>query len=308
MTLRFRSPVNVPLLRAGTPKPVPPDPRAHDTFRVTQQFDSPDAYHRDGRKHNATDIGNFRCGDPVLAMAPGRARRVKDNATALGAKTDALGIVIDHGHGITTEYWHLNGWTVSDGQMVAAGQQIGIVGRTGLGDVCHVHVEAKRNGIKFDPEPLMFGGSVSVEDSMQVAGTNLRHVQNRQARLTTNSWFRPGPGRKYGTITDEPLPVEALLYPIAVVEGEAIGTAADRADWYYAIKTAGVAGSQLGCVHSSVLPRTADGQGVALVPIEQADCRALETTVTQLRTKIARARTANAGVRQGSDAVEASLA
>jgi hypothetical protein len=168
-TITFRSPVQKPLLRAGTPKPVPPDPRAYDTFRITQQFDDQDSYWaaidaaagRTPRTHQATDIGNFTCGDPVVAMAPGVATRVKDNATALGAASDALGVRIDHGSGISTEYWHLARQVVADGQRVAAGQQIGTVGNTGLKAVCHTHIEAKRNGVKFDPEPLMFGGSVS---------------------------------------------------------------------------------------------------------------------------------------------------
>lgn len=171
-TLTFRSPVTKPLLTYGTPKPVPPDPRAYDTFRVTQRFDSPDSYWaardiaagRPPRTHGATDIGNFRCGDPIVATAPGVARRVHDNATALGMPSDALGVVIDHGYGITTEYWHLNRQDVADGQRVMSGQQIGIVGSTGIGTVCHCHIEAKRNGVRFDPEPLLFGGSLTVEE------------------------------------------------------------------------------------------------------------------------------------------------
>lgn len=173
-TIRFRSPVTKPLLKAGAPKPVPPDPRAYDTFRVTQQFESPDVFYQDGRTHKATDIGNFRCGDPVVAMAPGNLRRVKDNAMALGAVSNALGVIIDHGHGLVTEMWHLNGYSGPSSGQVAAGQQVGIVGRTGLGNVCHLHVEAKRDGIRFDPEPLMFGGSLTVEDDMKIAnGTPL---------------------------------------------------------------------------------------------------------------------------------------
>ena len=306
-TLAFRSPVDRPLLRAGTSKPVPPDPRAHDTFRVTQRFDDPDAYwllSNPGKplsaapKHRATDIGNFRCGDPILAMRAGTARRVKDSA-------GALGIVIDHGHGVTSESWHLNGWTVADGQPVVAGNQVGIVGRTGLGDVCHCHIEVKINGVRVDPEPLMFGGSLTVEDDMQIRGANLRHIQNRSARLTTKARFRSSPEITENVIDD--LEAGALIFPIAVVTGQSVGTALDATDWYYGIKTAGVAGSQLGCVHSSVLPRLPDGRGVALTPIETADCSAQDAEVRRLSTKIARARTANAGARQASEAVEVAL-
>lgn len=303
--LTFRSPVTKPLLRAGTSKPVPPDPAAYDTFRVTQAFGARDFYYADGRVHGAVDVGNFRCGDPVVAMCAGTARRVKDNARSLGAKSDALGVVVDHGYGITSECWHLNRQDVADGQRVAAGQQIGVVGRTGLGDVCHLHVEVKRNGTRIDPEPLMFGGSLTVEDDMQIRGANLRHIQNRSARLAVKARFRSSPETTDNVIDD--LEAGALIFPIAVVTGQSVGTAPDATDWYYGIKTAGVVGSQLGCVHSSVLPRLPDGRGVALTPIETADCSAQDAEVRRLSTKIARARTANAGARQASEAVEVAL-
>lgn len=159
--ISFRRPTVLPVHPAEWKRPA-----GNTDFRVTQTFDAVDYYHQDGRRHNAVDLGNFTCGPAVVAMAPGIVRLVKDNATALGARTDALGAVIDHGEGITTEYWHLNAWTVAQGARVTAGQQIGIVGRTGLGDVCHLHIEAKRNGVRFDPEPLIFGGSIGEEDDM----------------------------------------------------------------------------------------------------------------------------------------------
>ena len=164
-TIQFRRPTIARLHRATAP--VPPA----GEFRVTQHFNTPDYYWSNVPNppnplptHNAVDIGNFRCNDPIVAMAPGTAYRIKDNATSLGAATDALGVRIDHGYGITTEYWHLNGWTITDGQKVNAGQQVGILGSTGLGAVCHTHIEAKRDGVRFDPEPLMFGGSLTVDD------------------------------------------------------------------------------------------------------------------------------------------------
>lgn len=214
-TLTFRSPVTKPLLRKGTPKPIPPDPRAYDTFRVTQQFADPDSYWaardiaagRPPRSHNATDIGNFTCGDSVVAMAAGTAWPLRDNASALGAPSDALGVRVDHGHGVTTEYWHLNRVDITGGQKVAAGQQLGTVGSTGLGNVCHLHVEAKRDGVRIDPEPLMFGGFLVVgEDDvipdftpfatgLVLAGNNLRSEPN-----TTSDNFYIGSPRSFDVL------------------------------------------------------------------------------------------------------------
>lgn len=148
--IRFRSPTTTPLHPFGADVPV-------GTFRVTQRFDDPDFFYRDGRTHGAVDIGNRQCGAPIVAMAPGTASRIKDNATALGAKTDALGIRIDHGQGVSTEYWHLASWGVASGSKVNAGQVIGWLGSTGLGNVCHTHIEMKVDGQRIDPEPYMFG-------------------------------------------------------------------------------------------------------------------------------------------------------
>ena len=138
-------------------------PAGNLDFRVTQRFTDPDSYYGDGRLHRAVDLGNTRCGEALVAMAPGTAWRIRDNATDLGAATDALGVRVDHGHGITTELWHLASYAVASGARVRAGEVIGLHGNTGLGAVCHVHVEAKRHGVRFDPEPLIFGGSVTIE-------------------------------------------------------------------------------------------------------------------------------------------------
>lgn len=198
--ITFRAPVTLPLLRAGTPKPVPPDPRAYDTFRVTQRFGDEDFYWaerdrqagRTPRLHLATDIGNFRCGEPVVAMAPGIAYPVNDGAGALGVR-------IDHGLGVTSEHWHLNRVDVYPGQPVNSGFQIGIVGSTGLGDVCHTHIEVKVNGVRIDPEPLMFGGSL-MEDTVLAFGANqLKTIANSpEFTISADAWFRSEP-----RLTDE---------------------------------------------------------------------------------------------------------
>lgn len=178
--IQFRRPVTTELRRRGQCSP------ATDAFCVTQQFNDPDFYwsNIDPAKaalgHRATDIGNFRCGYPIVAMAAGRARRVQDNATALGAPNNALGIQIEHGYGIVTAYWHLASWSVADGAQVVAGQEIGKLGNTGLGQVCHTHIEATRNGVRFDPEPLMFGGSIDIgtqEADLEIPKTLVHFIQ-----------------------------------------------------------------------------------------------------------------------------------
>lgn len=162
--IAFRSPVTVPLLSADEPSP------PAGIFQVTQHFNTPD-YYASQRipppnplpTHGAVDIGDKRCGAPIVAMAPGTAYRVQDNATSLGAATNALGVVVDHGFGVRSAYWHLATQTVGNGQPVVAGQQIGTLGNTGLLAICHCHIEILLNGVKIDPEPHMFGAALDTE-------------------------------------------------------------------------------------------------------------------------------------------------
>lgn len=291
-TLTFRRPTIEPLHPGSWDRPT--SGTDADDFRITQQFDDPDFYWSkiDPAKaalgHRATDIGNARCGYPLVAMHAGRVIRLRDNATALGAPTDALGLRIDCGFGITLEYWHLERYAVADGATVAAGALVGYVGKTGLGSVCHCHIEAKSNGIRFNPEPLMFGGSITVglvagqEDDVKISGKFLRHVQNRRGALISDAHFRAGV-----VIGDDAslgvMPKGTVLFPVVVVEGKPAGSAADKLEWYGAwlYVSGDGAGYRFGYVHSSLLSRAADDRGTALEPIEAT------TSATDLEAKIA---------------------
>lgn len=310
MLMTFRSPVTTPLYRRGESDGV-----ADDDFTVTQRFADPDFYWssidpvKAALGHRATDIGNFRCGYPIVAMHDGVARRVQDNATQYGAPNNALGIVIDHGYGISTEYWHLASWTAQNGPVVA-GQEIGKLGSTGLGQVCHCHIEAKRDGNKFDPEPLMFGGSITVgqeaAETMQIKGTWIRHVHNRVGKVTSDANIRAG----VLAGDDEALwvlPNGAPFYPSFVVSGREIGTSADKAEWYGGTcRPTSRSGWVFGYIHSSILPRTPSNHGVSLDPVEVNTVEVIKevpTGITQQQLLDAAA----AGRREGIEAARRDL-
>ncbi|MCB0241403.1 MAG: M23 family metallopeptidase, partial [Anaerolineae bacterium] len=65
-------------------------------------------------------------GVPVLAPASG--------TVVLAEPLDVRGnaVVIDHGAGVFTGYWHLSQIDVQAGQQVKPGDQLGLVGTTGL--------------------------------------------------------------------------------------------------------------------------------------------------------------------------------
>lgn len=202
--MQFRSPVTYPVHRLGWQRPA-----GSREFRVTQPFGSLDGFFK-GQAHGAVDLGNGHCHDPIVAMRGGLVRRTDDNAKALGlAATDALGVVIDHGEGITTEYWHLDGYTGPASGWVNAGQQIGILGDTGIGAVCHLHVEAKRNGVRFDPEPLIFGGSIDTEADADVKVPGMNYFAT--GVVGKGNRLRPLTGLTIGsTVLDQDTKVSVL--------------------------------------------------------------------------------------------------
>jgi len=103
--------------------------------------------------HRGTDFVAHE-GDPAYAAAAGRIvfagqLQVRGNA-----------VIIDHGVGVFTTYNHLSEIDVSEGQMVTAGEQVGLVGSTGLVTGPHLHWEVIVRGIEVDGE-LWLSGAVS---------------------------------------------------------------------------------------------------------------------------------------------------
>ncbi len=60
-------------------------------------------------------------------------------------------VVLDHGNGVFTGYWHMSELAVRQGERVEAGQLLGRVGSTGLSTGAHLHWELRVNGVPVDP-------------------------------------------------------------------------------------------------------------------------------------------------------------
>jgi hypothetical protein len=105
--------------------------------------------------HLGTDIG-APSGAPVYAAAAGTV--TFSQATTTGGNE----IWIQHTGGILTKYLHHSTVQVSRGQVVAQGQQIGTVGRTGTATGNHLHFETHVNGTPQDPQPFMAARGITL--------------------------------------------------------------------------------------------------------------------------------------------------
>ncbi len=94
--------------------------------------------------HAGLDIDG-ETGDPVKVAA--------DGVVVLAEPLQVRGnvVVIDHGAGVLTGYFHLDTFDVAEGQAVKAGDVIGTMGATGLVTGSHLHWELHVGGIATSP-------------------------------------------------------------------------------------------------------------------------------------------------------------
>lgn len=99
---------------------------------------------RQGRPHEGMDIA-ADYGQPIRAAAAGRV------VFAGPRGTYGLTVIIDHGNGWQTLYAHASQLLVSEGQEVAAGETVALVGSTGRSTGPHLHLEVRHHGIPLNP-------------------------------------------------------------------------------------------------------------------------------------------------------------
>ncbi len=101
------------------------------------------------RPHNGLDIA-APTGTKVKAAADGRVALVHQDMFYTG-KT----VMLDHGHGVTSVYIHMNDILVGKGQAVVKGTPIGTVGMTGRATGPHLHWGVNWFGTHLDPALLV---------------------------------------------------------------------------------------------------------------------------------------------------------
>ena len=100
------------------------------------------------REHQGLDF-RVPTGTPVAAMNSG---------TVLLARFlyfEGNCVVIDHGQGLLTLYFHLSEFKVKEGDTVKRGQIVGLSGGTGRATGPHLHAQVRWQGVSLDPARLM---------------------------------------------------------------------------------------------------------------------------------------------------------
>jgi len=104
---------------------------------------------RRGRSHNGTDV-SVALGQEIHCAFDGVVRLSRWNSGGFGHI-----VIVRHPSGLETYYAHLSKRLVHAGDVVKAGQTIGLGGRTGRASAVHLHFETRYCDQSFDAERLI---------------------------------------------------------------------------------------------------------------------------------------------------------
>lgn len=105
------------------------------------------------RSYNGGPVNSFHGGVDWGAPEGAPIRAPAHGAVILAENLEVRGgaVIIDHGLGVTSNFWHLSRIDVAPGQEVGPGDVIGLVGTTGLSTAAHLHWEMRVGSVAVDP-------------------------------------------------------------------------------------------------------------------------------------------------------------
>lgn len=137
------------------------------------------------RVHKGIDVKVY-IGDTIRSAFSGRVRIVDYESNGYGNY-----VVIRHGNGLETVYGHLSKQLVSEGQVVRAGEPIGLGGNTGLSTGSHLHFETLFLGKAIDPALLFdFPNQDIVKDFYTFYNTDENNGSGKYASKSDNSTIK----------------------------------------------------------------------------------------------------------------------
>ncbi|RAK50895.1 M23 family metallopeptidase [Phenylobacterium deserti] len=135
-----------------------PGPGARDYRCATRTYQG-----HSGVDIRLLDLPAQKRGVEVLAAAPGRVSRLRNDVADVSVRAAGVasvagrecgnGLVIDHGGGWETQYCHMaqGSIRVKAGDVVTAGQPLGRVGLSGQTEYPHLHMTVRHQGRTVDP-------------------------------------------------------------------------------------------------------------------------------------------------------------
>jgi murein DD-endopeptidase MepM/ murein hydrolase activator NlpD len=98
--------------------------------------------------HSGTDF-RAKTGTPIYSVNRGRVVLVKNRYLSGNS------VILDHGEGIYTCYYHMSRFKVKRGQLVEKGELLGFAGATGRVTGPHLHFSTRVDGVQVDPLQLL---------------------------------------------------------------------------------------------------------------------------------------------------------
>ncbi|HFB53601.1 MAG TPA: M23 family metallopeptidase [Sulfurimonas autotrophica] len=115
--------------------------------------------------HSGTDF-RAQVGTPIKAANDGRVALVKKRFYSGGT------VVLDHGEGIYTCYFHMSRFSVKKGELVKRGEILGLSGKSGRVTGPHLHFSARIKGVQVDPLQLIALMNNNILNSGNSTGEN----------------------------------------------------------------------------------------------------------------------------------------
>lgn len=125
---------------------------------------------RDGRSHNGLDI-DLQVWDPIVSAFDGMVRIARYHP-GYGRV-----VVVRHYNGLETLYAHMHRLKVKPGEVVEAGQIIGLGGSSGRSTGSHLHFEVRFKGKAINPRSIIdFNNNRLVSDSVKLVKTKYSYT------------------------------------------------------------------------------------------------------------------------------------
>lgn len=139
------------------------------------------------RWHYGTDL-ELDTGDPIKACFDGIVRISQYNAGGYGYY-----VLVRHYNGLETLYGHMSRIDVKVGQIVKAGEQLGLGGSTGRSSGPHLHFEIRYVGNAFNPEYVYdFSKHTIISQKFNLSPEHYAYAKNAKTRSVYYHTVRSG--------------------------------------------------------------------------------------------------------------------